>query len=241
VNKLPIHYPQAIDDELDMYKKSSVRYFMSCYFKKVFRGEIKWFFRHHRKSISLIVLLILIVITTSSQFPVSCFIMPAMMREEGKEVENTVEINKYELAPFEEFVEHVIQRESSGRFNVVSSYGMLGAFQFCPTTLKSIGINVSKNHFLNNPELQKDAFMLLLIENKKTYRKYIDRMINKEIDNVNGELTESGILMAFHLYPESAIIYFDSEGKILGKPDGNGIYVNEYVQEFNGYEIPFLE
>jgi len=197
-------------------------------------------FRLRRKSISLIVISILIVITTT-YLTVNCFIKPVTMQEEGKEIENTVEINGYELMPFEEFVEHVIQRESSGRFNVVNEYGMLGAFQFCPATLKSIGINVSETQFLNNPESQIDAFKLLLIENNKTYRKYIDRMINTEIENVTGELTESGILMAFHLSPKSAIIYFNSEGKISGKPDGNGTHVNEYVQEFNGYEIPFLE
>jgi len=238
VNKLPIHYTHPIDYELDMHEKSSVWYSIPFYFKQAFRGEIKWFFRHRRKSISLIIILIILAITTS-YFMANCFIMPVKRRE--KVAEETVEINRRELKPYEEFVEHVIQRESTGRFNVVNNYGMLGAFQFCPATLKSIGININENHFLNNPESQIGAFKLLLVENSKTYRKYINRMRNKKIANVKGELTESGILMAFHLYPESAIIFFDSEGKNLGKPDGNGIYVNEYVQEFNGYEIPFLE
>ena len=144
------------------------------------------------------------------------------------------------MRPFKQFVKDVAQRESSGRYNITNQFGMLGAFQFSPSTLKNyVGIDISAEDFLNNPELQIGAFRQLLLNNHRSYKKYVDAWNFKKMKNIKGTVTESGILMAFHLRPESAIAFFNSGGKDLGKPDGNGIYVNHYIELFNGYELPF--
>ena len=62
---------------------------------------------------------------------------------------------------------------------------------------------------------------------------------NKKLPGVKCTITESGILMSFHLKPKDALLYFNSCGKDKGSGDGNGTYVTKYIEKFSGYEIPF--
>ena len=85
---------------------------------------------------------------------------------------------------------------------------------------------------------------------KRDYYSYVDHWNYKKIRNVKGTVTESGILMGFHLCPDDATVFFNSGGEKLGVPhknkkgemvvgDGNGTTVNVFIQRFSGYEIPF--
>jgi outer membrane receptor for Fe3+-dicitrate len=96
-----------------------------------------------------------------------------------------------------------------------------------------LGFKVSKNEFLNNPQLQEEAMMALLLHNKEKLQLYIDTFDGKTI---NGMLvTESGILAAAHLGGQGSVKRYFKNGKVF--KDGNGTKITSYMNKFSGYEI----
>jgi hypothetical protein len=184
--------------------------------------------------------LIILAICIGVYLSVIIYIEPYLDRAlqiETREI--TRQIYNPDLKTATEFIEAVGFRESSGVWDTTNQYGMLGHFQFDPNTLKAIGINVSKKDFLENKQLQIGCFIQLLKENKKTYQKYITQYNYQRIRGVDGVITESGILMAFHLKPADAIRFFESGGRVGGLGDANGVKIKTYLEEFSGYELPF--
>ena len=177
------------------------------------------------------------LIVTLSYFTVKWFIEPVIVKKQNVPVVEVVYIRT--LRSYSDFVKAVAFRESGGNYKITNQYGMLGAFQFSQKYLPNVGITVSAEDFLNNEELQRGVFKQLLLINYRNNQALINKWNYKSIKGVKGTVTTSGILMAFHLCPQSAITFFNSSGSDLGKPDGNGVYVNQYVQLFSGYEIPF--
>lgn len=226
------------DLELDELKNQLAFYFPPVWelFKKILKEEFVRFIKYRWKR-----LVGLIIITTSiitvSYFAVKYFIEPIIIHKTETVIPEIVYIQK--LRPFNDFLVAVAHREASGTYDTISLGGMLGAFQFSNTTLKAIGISVSKEDFLNNEELQIGAFKQLLLSNYRTYEKYALKWNNRQIKNVRGTVTTSGVLMAFHLKPTDAKAFFDSNGNDLGGGDGNGTKVNHYIELFSGYELPF--
>jgi len=147
------------------------------------------------------------------------------------------EIYTGEFKSFKRFIEDVGKREASGDWDVESSNNMLGIFQFNPSTLKKLGINVPKEEFLQNKDLQLACFKYLLRTNRKDFEKYIMKYNFRKMKNIKGVVTESGILMAFHLKPADAKVFFVSGGAIIGTGDSKGTRVNEYIEMFSGYDI----
>jgi hypothetical protein len=69
------------------------------------------------------------------------------------------------------------------------------------------------------------------------HQRYIDHWQNKPIpQDKRYIITESGVLMAFHLLGPSATQYFDS-GCVTDGTDGNGTPVSQYVKLFSGYKV----
>lgn len=143
------------------------------------------------------------------------------------------------LRTFNEFLNAVGCKESGNNWSSVSKNGMLGRYQFEPNTLKSIGIIVDKEDFLSDTLLQTAAFRRLLYLNSKIFEKYLLKYKGKKLPQSKEIImTESGILMAFHLKPSAARVYFDSDCKTNNKLiDGNGTPIWEYIKLFSGYEL----
>ena len=160
-----------------------------------------------------------------------------------KETPNTIikEIYVTNLKSFDELMVDVGERESSNRWKAhKDGSSMLGYFQFDPTTLKLIGINVEPEYFLNDSNLQISAFKRLMHVNRITYQKYINRWNNKPLpQDKRYIITESGILMAFHLKPAGTIQYFNSGCVDDSNCDGNGTKVSDYIKEFSGYKVEY--
>lgn len=131
------------------------------------------------------------------------------------------------------FLNQIGMRESSGRYNVVNSYGYLGKYQFSHATLKGLGINISKNEFLNSPTLQEKAMIKLLKSNKKTLSRYINKYDQRYLHGYY--ITESGILAATHLVGAGNMIKFFRSGIDFG--DGYGTKLTDYLQEFSNYQL----
>ena len=135
------------------------------------------------------------------------------------------------------FREALAFKESRGDYFTVNTLGYLGKYQFGRGTLELIGIYNTKE-FLNNPELQEQAFIANAKRNKWILRRDIKRFVGKRIDGVL--VTESGILAAAHLAgPGSVKKYLRSYGAI-GFTDAYGTNIKSYMRKFSGYDTSFI-
>ena len=122
-----------------------------------------------------------------------------------------------------EFLDALGHRESGNRYDIVNRYGYMGKYQFGKSTLKTLKIRV----------LQEYAMQQLLIRNKRSLRKYIERY-NGQI--VHGVLvTESGLLAAAHLGGAGSVKKWFRTGTV--KKDGNGVKITSYMIQFSKYRL----
>lgn len=143
------------------------------------------------------------------------------------------ELLKFHQNELDRFLDDIGFRESGNRYDVTNRWGYMGKYQFGKSTLKGLGFDVSKKDFLNNPELQEQAMMELLIHNKEKLQEYIDIYDGKTINGIH--ITESGILAAAHLGGESSVRKFFTNGKVF--KDANGTKITSYMEEFGGYKL----
>ena len=133
----------------------------------------------------------------------------------------------------ENFLDAIGFRESGNRYGITNKWGYMGKYQFGRSTLKGLGFKVTKQEFLNDPQLQEEAMMALLLHNKEKLQLYIDTFDGKTI---NGMLiTESGILAAAHLGGQGSVKRYFKNGKVF--KDGFGTKITSYMNKFSGYEI----
>ena len=138
-----------------------------------------------------------------------------------------------EIKGMNEFLYAIGHQESGNRYFVVNRFGYMGKYQFGKSTLRTLKIKVTKEAFLNSPDLQEYAMQQNLLYNKKKLQKYIDRFDGCLIDGIL--VTESGILAAAHLGGPGSVKKYFRSGKIA--KDGNGVKITNYMQRFSGYEL----
>jgi len=132
-----------------------------------------------------------------------------------------------------EFLDALGHRESGNRYDIVNRYGYMGKYQFGKSTLKTLKIKVSPEAFLSSPKLQEYAMQQLLIRNKRSLRKYIEKY-NGQI--VHGVLvTESGLLAAAHLGGAGSVKKWFRNGTV--RKDGNGVKITSYMVQFSKYRL----
>lgn len=155
-----------------------------------------------------------------------------------------------DIQPFEVFFTPIVEdnfvgfkealafKESRGKYNKINTLGYLGKYQFGRSTLHRIRI-YNTDEFLNNPELQEDAFIALCSLNKWILQRDIKRSVGKKINGV--EVTESGILAAAHLAGAGNVkIYLRSNGNRIFV-DSYGSSVQHYMKKFAGYDTSFVK
>ena len=138
-----------------------------------------------------------------------------------------------EIKGMNEFLYAIGHQESGNRYFVVNRFGYMGKYQFGKSTLRTLKIKVTKEAFLNSPDLQEYAMQQNLLHNKKKLQKYIDRFDGCLIDGIL--ITESGILAAAHLGGPGSVKKYFRSGKVA--KDGNGVKITNYMQRFSGYEL----
>jgi len=134
---------------------------------------------------------------------------------------------------FSDFLDDIGMVESSGRYKIINTYGYMGKYQFSKATLKSIGIKIKPQDFLNNPELQEIAMKRLLDANKNTLRKYITKYSESTVQGI--KISESGILAAAHIAGAGNVKKFFDNGQDF--KDGYGTKLTDYLQKFYGYQL----
>ena len=138
-----------------------------------------------------------------------------------------------EVKGINEFLFALGHQESGNRYFVVNRFGYMGKYQFGKSTLRTLKIKVTKEAFLNSPDLQEYAMKQNLLYNKKRLQKYIDKFEGQKINGIL--ITESGILAAAHLGGPGSVKKWFRKGKI--KVDGNGVPITNYMQMFSGYNL----
>ena len=132
-----------------------------------------------------------------------------------------------------DFLNAIGFKESGNRYDIVNRFGYMGRYQFGKRTLRGLGFKMSKEEFLNSPEIQEEAMYKLLQTNKRYLKKYIDKY---EGEVVHGVLvTESGLLAAAHLGGAGSVKKWFRTGKV--RKDGNGVKITTYMERFSGYDL----
>lgn len=136
------------------------------------------------------------------------------------------------------FKEALAFKESQGNYSVVNNFGYLGKYQFGRSTLDLIGIK-NTTHFLNNPVLQEQAFLVNTSRNKWVLRRDIKRFVGKKIGGI--QITESGILAAAHLAGPGSVKSYLRSGGANGFEDAFGTSIRSYLKKFSGYDVSLVE
>jgi hypothetical protein len=160
------------------------------------------------------------------------------LQKEREEELCKIEEEKYLLElHYEEELQNFLDalgfRESGNRYHITNKWGYMGKYQFGRSTLKGLGFKVTKEEFLNNPQLQEEAMMALLLHNKEKLQKYIDVFDGQTVNGMY--ISESGILAAAHLGGQGSVKRYFKNGKVF--KDGNGTKITSYMNKFSGYEI----
>ena len=133
------------------------------------------------------------------------------------------------------FLNDIGFRESSNNYTIVNKWGYMGKYQFGKETLRAIGISVSKEEFLSNPNLQEQAMYLLLKHNHKNLKNVIEKYNYTTVHGVY--VTESGILAAGHLAGAGNVRKWFRRG--IDFKDGKGTKLTSYLKRFSGYQLEF--
>ena len=152
-----------------------------------------------------------------------------------KEIEIEAEVIK-EVPNLNLFLNDIGFRESTNRYDVVNQYGYMGKYQFGIKTLKSIGIDTTKQEFLSSPDLQEEAMITLLKSNQHNLRRQIKKYDGKLVNGIL--VTESGLLAAAHLGGPGSVKKWLRSGEDF--KDGNGTKITSYIKTFNGYDLTLL-
>ena len=142
-------------------------------------------------------------------------------------------IKKYHEDELNRFLNDIGFRESGNRYDITNKWGYMGKYQFGKSTLKGLGFKVRKNEFLNNPKLQEEAMMALLLHNKEKLQKYIDVFDGQTVNGMY--ISESGILAAAHRGGQGSVKRYFRNGKVF--KDGFGTKITSYMDKFSGYDI----
>ena len=151
------------------------------------------------------------------------------LRKEAEELR----IKQYHEDELNRFLNDVGFRESGNRYDITNTWGYMGKYQFGKSTLKGLGFEVTRKEFLNNPQLQEEAMMALLLHNKEKLQPYIDVFDGQTINGMF--ISESGILAAAHLGGQGSVRRYFKNGKVF--KDGFGTKITSYMEKFSGYDI----
>jgi len=152
------------------------------------------------------------------------------LEEKRLEEERKIQYHEDELS---RFLNDIGFRESGNRYDITNTWGYMGKYQFGKSTLNGLGFKVTRKEFLNNPQLQEEAMMALLLHNKEKLQTYIDTFDGQTINGMY--ISESGILAAAHLGGQGSVKRYFRNGKVF--KDAYGTKITSYMKQFSGYDI----
>lgn len=137
----------------------------------------------------------------------------------------------------EKFMRKVAIIESDNNHRVVNEFGMMGKYQFSPSTVRALGFRVSNEKFLSDPKLQDTVMLKYMRENHRELAPLIRKYDGKYVKGI--KVTRAGILAAAHFSGSGGVVnYFNSSG--VGVTDARGTSVKKYMSEFSNFSLPEL-
>ena len=144
-----------------------------------------------------------------------------------------------EPTPVEQFMDSIAAIETpDGGYHTVNKYGMMGRYQFSPTTIEVVGIKATRQQFLRNRELQDTAMVRLMEMNEQELSGYIERYDGRTVKGV--KVTRAGILAGAHFAGANGVKQFLTNGDYLGTVDGFGTSLRKYMSQFSNFNLPPL-
>ncbi len=144
-----------------------------------------------------------------------------------------------EPTPVEQFMDKIAEIETpGGGYQTVNKYGMMGRYQFSPSTVKVLGYNISKTQFLKNPEIQDSVMVMYMRENEKLLQKLIHRYDGRTIKGVR--ITRASILAGAHFAGPNGVKSFLVNDSHTGIVDANGTSLKKYMSRFSNFHLPSL-
>lgn len=142
----------------------------------------------------------------------------------------------FEINQLHEFIEAIGLLESDNTYNVVNRYGMLGKYQFAPSTIEYLGYDVTDEEFLNNPDLQDEVMMTYLRGNYVELYDYIMEYDGKMFKGI--DMNTASILAGAHFAGATGLKRFlENASDSIGVVDGNGTSLRYYMNRFSQYTI----
>jgi len=149
------------------------------------------------------------------------------------EIEEIVVSGPPKVHQLDELIEAIGQLESNNRYDVVNSYGFMGKYQFSPRTVAYLGYDVTREQFLNNPELQDSVMISYLRSNYSSLQHHI--MVYGYTIHNGVYITPSSILAGAHFAGARGMKRFLENN--VGTTDSNGMTITRYMEKFTDYEL----
>jgi hypothetical protein len=140
-----------------------------------------------------------------------------------------------EPTELEKFLAHMAKRESNNNSRVVNQFGMMGKYQFSPSTVRILGFKVSPREFLSNSELQDSVMVAYLRANHRDLKSLINRYEGRTIKGI--KITRAGVLAAAHLGGSGNVRMWFASDDPNGRTDANGTSLRHYMVEFSKYKL----
>lgn len=149
------------------------------------------------------------------------------------EIEEIVVSEPPKAHQLDELIEAIGQLESNNRYDVVNRYGFMGKYQFSPRTVAYLGYDVTREQFLNNPELQDSVMVSYLRSNYSSLQHHI--MVYGYTIHNGVYITPSSILAGAHFAGARGMKRFLENN--VGTTDSNGMTITRYMEKFTDYEL----
>lgn len=144
-----------------------------------------------------------------------------------------------EPTPVEQFMDKIAEIETpGGGYQTVNRYGMMGRYQFSPSTVKVLGYSISKSEFLRNKEIQDSVMVTYMRENEKTLQQLINRYNGRTVKGI--KITRASILAGAHFAGSNGVVQFLTNNSNTGTIDANGTTLRKYMSYFSNFHLPSL-
>lgn len=133
------------------------------------------------------------------------------------------------------FMRKVAIIESGGKHTATNEFGMMGKYQFSPSTVRILGFNVSRQEFLRNSQLQDTVMLAYMKANHRELETLINRYNGKVVKGV--KVTRAGILAGAHFAGSHSVKqYFNGSGSNI--TDARGTTLVKYMTYFSNFQLP---
>lgn len=152
-----------------------------------------------------------------------------------------IEIKKIPLSEptqVEKFMSRVARIESNGNFRVKNQFGMMGKYQFSPSTVRVLGFKVTEKQFLNNPKIQDSVMLAYMKANHQELEPIIKKYNGKMFKGIR--VTRAGILAGAHFAGTTGVINYFKSDEHYGTSDANGTTLRYYMAQFSNFNLPEL-